>query len=473
MEMRFDRDVRHNYMVLCGITCGEDYRLRMVSENHPAGLLRCSLRNINGESYLYYEIDSKQPMRNRYADKGLHIGEVRRLLRGILQLADTLEDYLLDMDHILFSADCVYADMRTEEFLFVYCPSSEEDVTSVSGFCAFSEALLSYVDPEDEKAARVVYTLCALASEHGMRVTDMVRAALEEDDEQDTDPAGEDRSGVMDNMGTAPTGELPTDRGGCIRNTGSPVPYSMPSGNGEDKPFDGWGEDDEEKREKKGIAGLVWAVLFILVLIGNLVIRQRFYLNARENYLSLATAGVSIAMTALSLILWFRGRGEKKKEDTEREPSESGNGWMSAGIEEAEQVGIPGSERRQQISFRQQSADDEEASEETTVLTDLEDERCSRLYGRGGEKTINISLAQLPLTVGKLSGCADYVIRDPSVSRMHTRFFGDGTGKATQMKDLNSTNGTFLNGRRLAPNETVSIRSGDEIGIGRFVFELR
>ena len=72
-----------------------------------------------------------------------------------------------------------------------------------------------------------------------------------------------------------------------------------------------------------------------------------------------------------------------------------------------------------------------------------------------------------------MSGCADYVLPDESVSRMHVRFAGDGTGKATEMQDLNSTNGTWLNGRRLKPNETVSIRAGDEIGIGRLRFELR
>ena len=35
MEIRFDRDLRHNYMVLCGLETGEDYRLKMLSENAP------------------------------------------------------------------------------------------------------------------------------------------------------------------------------------------------------------------------------------------------------------------------------------------------------------------------------------------------------------------------------------------------------------------------------------------------------
>ncbi len=124
-------------------------------------------------------------------------------------------------------------------------------------------------------------------------------------------------------------------------------------------------------------------------------------------------------------------------------------------------------------SNRLRNAQEEETDDETTVLADDSFPHTSKLYGRNGAETVNIPLERLPLTVGKLSGCADFIIKDPSISRMHAKFIGDGTGIATRMKDLNSTNGTFLNGRRLRPNEIVDIRSGDEIGLGHLVFELR
>ena len=43
------------------------------------------------------------------------------------------------------------------------------------------------------------------------------------------------------------------------------------------------------------------------------------------------------------------------------------------------------------------------------------------------------------------------------ITKNGTKFF---------ISDLNSTNGTFRNGLRLLPNETVSIEPGDEIGLG-------
>ena len=158
MEIRFDRDLRHNYMVLCGLKTGEDYRLRMLAENSPQGLLKCSLRNINGGGYLYYEIDSKQQFGNRFADGRLRAEDMKRFLRSVIRLTEGLEDYLLDIERVLFSTDCIYVDIRTGDFYFVYCPfteESEEALQKTGAFSVFSEDLLSCLDPDDEEAARI------------------------------------------------------------------------------------------------------------------------------------------------------------------------------------------------------------------------------------------------------------------------------------------------------------------------------
>ncbi|MBQ6903937.1 MAG: FHA domain-containing protein, partial [Lachnospiraceae bacterium] len=79
-------------------------------------------------------------------------------------------------------------------------------------------------------------------------------------------------------------------------------------------------------------------------------------------------------------------------------------------------------------------------------------------------------LERLPLTLGKLAGHVDFLLRDESVSRIHAHISKNESGQVC-IRDLNSTNGTFLNGIRLVPNETVSIREGDEVCFGDMVFE--
>ena len=74
----------------------------------------------------------------------------------------------------------------------------------------------------------------------------------------------------------------------------------------------------------------------------------------------------------------------------------------------------------------------------------------------------------------------DCVIGDSTVSRRHARVFleppmpGSGGGSAGQcrIEDLNSTNGTFVNGRRPAPFERVSIAPGDRVALGAIELQL-
>jgi len=38
------------------------------------------------------------------------------------------------------------------------------------------------------------------------------------------------------------------------------------------------------------------------------------------------------------------------------------------------------------------------------------------------------------------------------------------------LTDLDSTNGTFVNGHRLTPNQTVTVKAEDQVQIARMVF---
>lgn len=109
--------------------------------------------------------------------------------------------------------------------------------------------------------------------------------------------------------------------------------------------------------------------------------------------------------------------------------------------------------------------------EEGTVYIPWIENSEQKLYGIGHNNKYRIDLNKLPITVGKLEGKVDMLIRDNSISRMHVRFLRDGS--KYKMQDLNSTNGCFKNGMRLTPNETVTIEPGDEIGLGKLKFIYR
>ncbi len=81
----------------------------------------------------------------------------------------------------------------------------------------------------------------------------------------------------------------------------------------------------------------------------------------------------------------------------------------------------------------------------------------------GPNPGVRYELRNETTTVGRHEG-SDVVLDDVSVSRHHGIFTKTSSGRVT-LRDLNSLNGTYVNGSRV--EETI-LRSGDEVQIGKY-----
>jgi len=88
----------------------------------------------------------------------------------------------------------------------------------------------------------------------------------------------------------------------------------------------------------------------------------------------------------------------------------------------------------------------------------------------GPKSGLEIPLGSEPLTIGR-SGESGLVIRDDYTSSHHARLvrYAD----QWMIQDLGSTNGTYHDGQKVAPNSPVAIRLGAPIKVGATTFELR
>jgi pSer/pThr/pTyr-binding forkhead associated (FHA) protein len=72
-----------------------------------------------------------------------------------------------------------------------------------------------------------------------------------------------------------------------------------------------------------------------------------------------------------------------------------------------------------------------------------------------------------PVDIGRAASGVS--LKDPEVSRRHARF--ESRDGIAYVVDLDSRNGTFLNGRRV--DEPIEIRAGDSIDIGTARLQVR
>ena len=78
----------------------------------------------------------------------------------------------------------------------------------------------------------------------------------------------------------------------------------------------------------------------------------------------------------------------------------------------------------------------------------------------------SITLGETPLIIGR-SPQAGVVINDPNVSRQHAEVWRTAEGVA--IRDLRSTNGTFVNGHRI---DAVSLSPRDDVAVGQLHFRI-
>ena len=73
--------------------------------------------------------------------------------------------------------------------------------------------------------------------------------------------------------------------------------------------------------------------------------------------------------------------------------------------------------------------------------------------------------------LGRSPDKADFVIDHESISRAHVRL--SVSGGDLYAEDLNTLNGTRINGQVLNPGEPMVLRSNDQIELGPVVFQVR
>ena len=245
-------------------------------------------------------------------------------------------------------------------------------------------------------------------------------------------------------------------------------------------------DPDEMDCRAEGGRSRPWKFLLTGLLsaagIGLFLSGRFLNLGERETLLALASGSVlAVGGTVLLILQILRVRKEKTEQNAETEavpafvePEHWETRRYHPSDQPADSPGLHG--ERGRVGTKMQNAPDfyvnPYAVPGETCLLGPDTGPAAGLYGTGNCRGELISLASLPCVVGKMREYVDQVLDDSSVSRMHARFSLDRDGKMT-VRDLNSTNGTWLNGERLLPNETHVLQQGDHLRFGRLEFVFR
>lgn len=157
MQTEFVRSLNCNYERILLEEKPEEkrYQYCILNRGGIRGLLACSLRYINGAAYLYYNISSKQNLKQLYGGRCITRGWFLDFMWSFQQIDRELGRFLLDRKNILWYPEQIYQDLESNVFSFLYFPYHEGS----NGFKELLEFWVEQIDYNDEALVNCVYQM--------------------------------------------------------------------------------------------------------------------------------------------------------------------------------------------------------------------------------------------------------------------------------------------------------------------------
>lgn len=512
LEAKYYRDYKHNYMIL---QCGREeiagsYQYKILTSGKIEEILKCAVRHMNGITYYYYDISSRTTLESLYRDKKMSYDQVKDVLWQLHGICDRLSGYFMEEAGLVLLPEHIYYDLTNRKYIGLYYPGYQS--VGAEAYRPLMEFLLDHIDTEDRKLTEDIYRICELAEESYFTIEDALQileepakeeqpcvpvyesARLEAEphqkDEEPSRPLSAEELYAQMSGERFSAGKLPCEDMSCGEQAAADrfsgyAPYEKrPAG----------------KPPKRNLFYPVFMVFAVLGMAGALWVRGAYELTGQEEtvlYGCVAALGLCVVICIAGLVRGKNGNAEKAdgKEGTRGERADRKNGKFGAEyFPEAEAAPVSlanvisrdmdldmadlgrlpqvSDERRREPSGSTYSGSIRQNEDYgNTVFFDSSKIGECKLYAVDRKNKKHIELTRFPYTVGKMAGCVDYVLADNSISRIHARF--DRQGDRILLTDMNSTNGTYKNGLRMQPQETVEIEPGDEVRFGNLNYCYR
>lgn len=450
MQVEYKRDVNHNYLILKseGEVNTSSYQVRMLAGNVIPHILKCRIQGLNGKVLFCYDITSRQSLETLFEDKKLGAADLEMIFGGFLRVMEEMTEYLMNPQQILFSPEYIYIDAESSEIYF--CCFAEYEKPVQDQLRELTEYLLPKMDHQDDRAVMLGYGVYRKAMEEGLQLEEMKEVIYHRSFGVPKIPKE-----LTKKQASAAIEFRYEDK----------MPFPMERSKEEalkEEIFEKKKkrETREKKRKKFSISlrTMILCAAAALVLLGIMVACYLGYLSWAAAEVVLGVAIVLLGICVITGKILERKRMKKDEQEWQKISAEPKGSTEDAVPSEFLPVQMVDAkpEEREPLGTPEVYGQTEEIFEKPAVAF------AALVSGDGRENTV-IRLNKELTIVGKLPAAVDIVIRRPTVSRIHARIRRrDGEYFLT---DLNSKNGTAVNGKILDTEEYL-LKDKDQIDFG-------
>ena len=456
MRAEYKRDMNHNYLILYGEDeiNTDSYQVRMLVGNVIPSLLKCRIQGMDGRFLVYFDITSKQALSVLYEEKKMGVEDLRLIFGGFVKAMEDAAEYLMNPGQFIISPEYIYTDIEKQEIYFCMMPGYEKDIKEQFQF--LTEYILPKIDHQDQDAVILGYGVYKRAMEDSFHLEHIKEELYKTQGQQGTT--------------TTKAEQMKTE---------SEQRQESEDFNPEEEGF--WENEeinqefvrDGEKSKRLSLpqkTGVI--VLAAILLCGIAATTLMGYLP----YLETGTIlGIIIVLVACVMLFVYVSKIKKKPgalrqgREEERDNPKGITGKVPTDQTDQSQNTIKSvvkSTNKPVVKSSQLHAD----YGETVVLSAGAVSGPASLVSKEPGELATIYINEDLTVIGKLETACDAVISLPTVSRIHAKI--RKKEDAYYLTDMNSRNGTAVNGRLLLPDEEYRLEPEDEVDFAqaRYIF---
>ncbi len=173
MKIRYQREIRRNYLIIEMESDLENYEMRMAEENSIPGFLPFQIRETGKRKECCYEITSRQPLSRMVERREMRGEELRHLILCIAAAAEGMGKYLLSEEHILLEPDFIYVEPQNYAVSLCFVP--EYSGSFPEAVSRLMEYLLGRISHEDREGVVLAYELLQVTKRENYGIRDLLR----------------------------------------------------------------------------------------------------------------------------------------------------------------------------------------------------------------------------------------------------------------------------------------------------------
>ncbi len=426
-QIHFSKEGLANYMVVdCKEPWDTGYQSNLFQYHRVPYFLPFEMREVDSFFSVYYRLHYRTTVRSVEGHLPFTLNRLKNMVKSVIGVLETAEEYLLEPEGILWRTDSVFLEADTGKLQFCYCLADEGNMGNMKEFLT---EIVQMVNKAEEAAVLLIlqfYDLvtepdCTMEALQGFR-----KKWLQEDGREELEEGGKEADETQSEKSYG------KDR------------FLFPSVS-----------DDSKKRK---IGEQIVKGMLVLTAGSNIILIMGLLLNLLTyDYMRFLffTLGALILVT----VIYMQMSKEESADEIMKEYFE--NQELKEESEMQETVGGEQSPAWGETGILMDSLPDREK---------IVKEKKGRLYlePMEQERYQPIHIKEKSIVLGSMAEGCDYRLQEKGVSRIHAKIMDKGDG--IYLLDLNSTNGTYLNGEMIKCGQDYKLEEGDMVAFAKSEF---